>query len=71
MNFLNTFVNWRPTTPFFYGWLILGTSASGAFVATSIAGVVFGGIQGLILDDTGWSTSTIGHPAWPHPSWAG
>ena len=60
MNFLNTFVNWRPTTPFFYGWLILGTSASGAFVATSIAGVVFGGIQGLILDDTGWSTSTIG-----------
>lgn len=60
MNLINTLLAWRPKTPFFYGWLILGTSASGAFVATSIAGVVLGGIQGLILEDTGWSPSTIG-----------
>ena len=34
--------------------------ALGAFVATSIAGVVLGGIQGFIFEDTGWSRSTIG-----------
>ena len=53
-------INWRPKTPFFYGWLVLGMVALGAFVATSIAGVVLGGIQGFIFEDTGWSRSTIG-----------
>ena len=37
--------------------------ALGAFVATSIAGVVLGGIQGFIFEDTGWSRSTIGMAA--------
>ena len=32
----------------------------GAFAGTSIAGVVLGGIQGFIIEDTGWSRSTIG-----------
>ena len=32
----------------------------GAFVATSVAGVVFGGIQSLIYDEMGWTRSTIG-----------
>ncbi|MGE3536223.1 MAG: MFS transporter [Candidatus Tectimicrobiota bacterium] len=53
-------LHWRPHTPFFYGWLVLGVSALGAFVATSIAGVVLGGIQGFIVADTGWSRSSIG-----------
>jgi OFA family oxalate/formate antiporter-like MFS transporter len=57
---LQTIINWRPKTPFYYGWLILGMVALGAFVATSIAGVVLGGIQGFIFEDTGWSRSTIG-----------
>lgn len=37
--------------------------ALGAFVATSIAGVVLGGIQGFIFEDTGWSRSAIGMAA--------
>ena len=39
---------------------MLGLVALGAFAATSIAGVVLGGIQGFIFEDTGWSRSTIG-----------
>jgi sugar phosphate permease len=60
MTTLDRALNWRPSTPFFYGWLILGMCALGAFAATSIAGVVLGGIQGLIVEDTGWKRSTIG-----------
>ena len=53
-------LNWRLRPPFFYGWLVLGVCAMGAFAATSIAGVVLGGIQGLIVEDTGWKRSTVG-----------
>ena len=53
-------LNWRPHPPFFYGWLVLGVCALGAFAATSVAGVVLGGIQGLIVADTGWKRSTVG-----------
>ena len=60
MTTLTAALNWRPKTPFFYGWLVLGVGALGAFFATSIAGVVLGGIQGLIIEDTGWRRSTIG-----------
>jgi len=34
--------------------------ATGAFVATSIAGIVLGGIQYFIFEDTGWNRSNIG-----------
>ena len=60
MTVLQAALNWRPRTPFFYGWLVLGVGALGAFVATSIAGVVLGGIQGFIFEETGWNRSTIG-----------
>lgn len=60
MTVFDKVANWRPTPPFFYGWLVLGVGALGAFVATSIAGVVLGGVQGLIVEDTGWQRSTIG-----------
>ena len=53
-------LNWRPRTPFYYGWLVLGLSGAGAFVATAIAGVVLGGVQSYIVDDTGWSRTSIG-----------
>ena len=57
---LSVFLNWRPHTPFYYGWLVLGLSGAGAFAATSIAGVVLGGVQTYILDDTNWSRTSIG-----------
>ena len=60
MTALAAALDWRPKTPFFYGWLVLGVAALGAFVATTIAGVVLGGIQSFIFEDTGWSRSTIG-----------
>ena len=53
-------LNWRPRTPFYYGWLVIGLSGAGAFVATAIAGVVLGGVQSYIVDDTGWSRTSIG-----------
>ena len=56
----STLLDWRPNTPFYYGWLVLGLSGAGAFVATAIAGVVLGGVQTYILDDTDWSRTSIG-----------
>ena len=57
---LSAFLNWRPNTPFYYGWLVLGLSGAGAFVATAVAGVVLGGVQPYILEDTNWPRSFIG-----------
>ena len=57
---LSSFLNWRPSTPFYYGWLVLGLSGAGAFVATAIAGVVLGGVQSYILEDTQWPRTSIG-----------
>ena len=57
---LSVVLNWRPNTPFYYGWLVLGLSGAGAFAATTIAGVVLGGVQPYILDDTNWSRTEIG-----------
>ena len=53
-------LDWRPNTPFYYGWLVLGLSGAGAFVATAVAGVVLGGVQSYILSDTEWSRTSIG-----------
>ena len=53
-------LNWRPNTPFYYGWLLLGLSGAGAFVATTVAGVVLGGVQSFIIEDTGWTRTSIG-----------
>ncbi len=60
---LERILQWRPKTPFYYGWLILTATALGNFVATSVAGVVWGGIQGLIIQETGWKRSSIGFSA--------
>ena len=53
-------LDWRPNTPFYYGWLVLGLSGTGAFVATAVAGVVLGGVQSYILEDTNWPRTSIG-----------
>jgi len=57
---LSALLNWRPNTPFYYGWLVLGLSGAGAFVATAVAGVVLGGVQSFILEDTQWARTSIG-----------
>ena len=57
---LRAFLNWRPNTPFYYGWLTLGLAGAGAFAATAVAGVVLGGVQNYILADTDWSRTSIG-----------
>ncbi len=57
---LSILLNWRPRTPFYYGWLVLGLSGAGAFAATAIAGVVLGGVQPYILDGVNWSRTSIG-----------
>ena len=46
--------------PVYYGWLVLIMSALGGLVATSISGIVLGGIQGLIIKETRWPRSSIG-----------
>ena len=55
--------NWRPRTPFYYGWLILGISSFATFCATGVSQVVLGGIQVYIAEDTGWDTSTLSYAA--------
>lgn len=59
MSRLNRALNWRPVTPFYYGWLIMGMAALATFACTGLTQVVLGGIQDFISEDTGWSHSTI------------
>ena len=59
MSTIRALAGWRPNTPFYYGWLILGVAALGAFAATGVAQVVLGGVQNLIFEDMGWDRSTI------------
>ena len=56
---LKAALDWRPKTPFYYGWLILGICFLATFAATGISQVVLGGIQIFVTEDTGWKKSTI------------
>ena len=56
---LNSMLGWRPRTPFYYGWLILGMCALATFAATGVSQITLGGIQVFITDDTGWKKSTL------------
>ena len=58
-SYVRSLIDWRPRTPFYYGWLILGVSFVAAFSASSVSQVVLGGVQIFITDDTGWSKSSI------------
>ena len=55
--------NWRPRTPFYYGWLVLGITSFATFAATGVSQVVLGGIQVYIMDDTGWGAGTLSYAA--------
>ena len=50
---------WHPEPPFFYGWVVLGAAGVGAFIATSVAQTVFGGVQDLIAGEMSWDRKTI------------
>ena len=56
-----TIADWRPRTPFYYGWLILAMSAVGTYAATGATQLVFGGVQNFIFEDMGWERSTIAY----------
>ena len=59
MTVLEVIRDWRPRTPFYYGWLILAMCALGTFVGSGISQGTMGGIQGFIIDDTGWTRNNL------------
>jgi sugar phosphate permease len=59
MRLVRGIADWRPRTPFYYGWLVLTVAAIGAFAATGVSQIVLGGIQGLIIEDMGWDNTTL------------
>ena len=61
MPLISSLIHWRPRTPFYYGWLVLGVAAMATIGATGVAQVVLGGIQDLIFDDMGWERSTVAY----------
>ena len=61
MGSLRSIVDWRPKTPFFYGWVVLGAAALGAFAATGVTQLVLGGIQNLIFEEMGWDRGVIAY----------
>ena len=61
MTLIKTIADWRPRTPFYYGWLILAMSAVGTYAATGSTQLVFGGVQNFIFEDMGWDRSTIAY----------
>ncbi len=63
MSRLKKIIDWHPNPPFYYGWLLLGTAALGAFIGTGVAQTVLGGVQDLIAVDMGWDRTTIAFAA--------
>ncbi len=61
MSLILRLYKWRPRTPFYYGWLVLGAAAFATIGATGVAQVVLGGIQDLIFEDMGWDRSTVAY----------
>ena len=63
-------INWRPKTPFYYGWLVLAMTFLGTFAASGVSQAVIGGIQDFIFEDMSWSQTTIALAA-TAGTWAG
>ena len=61
MRLLRSIADWRPSVPFYYGWLILAVSAAGTYAATGATQLVLGGVQNFIFEDMGWERSTIAY----------
>ena len=61
MEALRSIAGWRPNTPFFYGWVVLGAAGLGAFAATGVTQLVLGGIQNLIFEEMDWDRGVIAY----------
>ncbi len=56
-------LEWYPPIPFYYGWFVLGLAGCATFAATGSSQVVLGGVQDFIIEDMGWSRSTLAFAA--------
>ena len=63
MSLAKSIAEWRPRTPFYYGWLMLGVGSMATFASTGLTQIVLGGIQTIISEDTGWSGKQIAFAA--------
>ena len=51
------------STPFYYGWVVLGAAGSSMFVRNAAGSLTFAVFVPLIAEDTGWSRAAIGGAA--------
>ena len=61
MNFLIAYIS--RSTPFYYGWVVLGAAGSSMFVRNAAGSLTFAVFVPLIAEDTGWSRAVIGGAA--------
>ena len=63
MQRLYEFLNWKPNTSFYYGWVVVGLTLPATFCATGLAQIAIAGAQDYIYEDMGWSRSSIAFAA--------
>ena len=63
MQQLYKFLNWKPNTSFYYGWVVVGLTLPATFCATGLAQIAIAGAQDYIYEDMGWSRSSIAFAA--------
>lgn len=51
------------STPFYYGWVVLGAAGSSMFVRNAAGSLTFAVFVPLVAEDTGWSRAVIGGAA--------
>ena len=61
MHFLIAYIS--RSTPFYYGWVVLGAAGSSMFVRNAAGSLTFAVFVPLIAEDTGWSRAVIGGAA--------
>ncbi|MFL2627217.1 MAG: MFS transporter [Dehalococcoidia bacterium] len=63
MQRLYEFLNWKPNTSYYYGWVVVGLTLPATFCATGLAQIAIAGAQDYIYEDMGWSRSSIAFAA--------
>ena len=61
MHFLIAYIS--RSTPFYYGWVVLGAAGSSMFVRNAAGSLTFAVFVPIIAEDTGWSRAVIGGAA--------
>ena len=56
-------LNWKPNTPFYYGWVVVSLTLPATFCATGLSQIAIAGVQDYIYEDMGWSRSSIAFAA--------